>query len=49
MILEELGSDEGGHGVDLGAQNVPKCGSEIADSIAVLHVCGTVAELISIG
>ncbi len=37
--------DEAGNGVDLGVQNVPKWGSEIADSRAVWHLCGTVAEL----
>ncbi len=37
--------NEGGNGVDLGAQNVLKWGSEIADSSSVWHLCGTVAEL----
>ena len=43
--LVQLGCDEGGNGVELGAQNVPKCGSEIADSRDVWHLRGKVAAL----
>ncbi len=34
-----------GNGVGVGVQNVPTWGFEIADSRAVWHLCGTVAEL----
>ena len=34
----------GGSRVDLGAQTVPKCGSEIADSSTVWHSGGPAAE-----
>ncbi len=37
--------DDGGHGVDVGAQSVPKWGPEIADSICVWHVEGTCSQL----
>ncbi len=40
-----LRCDEGGNCVDLGAQNVPKWGSEIADSRRVSSFSITVAEL----
>ncbi len=40
-----LGCDECGNWVDLGAQKVTKCGSEIADSAAVWRLCSKAAAL----
>ena len=40
-----LGCDEGGQGVDLGAQSVPKWGLDIADSNTVYCVEGIFATL----
>ena len=41
-----LGCDEGGTGVDLDVQSVPKWRSEIADSFGVWRFPNTVAELV---
>ncbi len=44
-FLGGLGCDEGGNGVDLGAQSVPKWITEIADFKGAWHFPSTVVEL----